>query len=253
MGIQTMGFHGSDQQSHSQQPLARQNSWYGLTLQEVEGNLGRPLGSMNLDELLKNVWAAEASSHAAANAMNVDSKSAVATPASSLQLQASLALVRSFSGRTVDEVWRDIKHGQKLKSFNQDKEGAQGQKRESSLAETTLENFLIDAGLYVADASLGPTLGLNRVLSTPQAFTQHMELSSSPSLEALSDAPERGRKRYTNGDTIDKSLDRRLKRKIKNRESAARSRARKQAGYVILFSFTITYDTSLPNFSVFWN
>lgn len=230
MGIQTMGFHGSDQQSHSQQPLARQNSWYGLTLHEVEGNLGRQLGSMNLDELLKNVWTAEANSHSAANAMNIDSKSASATPASSLQLQASLALVRSFSGKTVDEVWREIKHGQKMRTFDQEMEEGQGQKREPTLGETTLENFLVEAGLYVADASLGPTLGLDRVLSTPQSFTQHMGLSSSPSMEALSDVPERGRKRYAHGDGIDKTLDRRLKRKIKNRESAARSRARKQAG-----------------------
>ncbi|KAF2310688.1 hypothetical protein GH714_016289 [Hevea brasiliensis] len=58
MGIQTMGSQSNGQQSHLQPcQLTRQNSWYSLTLNEVEnqlGNLGKPLGSMNLDELLKN-------------------------------------------------------------------------------------------------------------------------------------------------------------------------------------------------------
>ena len=42
--------------------IARQNSLYNLTLDEVQnqlGDLGKPLTSMNLDELLKSVWTAE--------------------------------------------------------------------------------------------------------------------------------------------------------------------------------------------------
>ena len=45
-------------------PFVRQGPLYNLTLDEVHnqlGNLGKPLGSMNLDELLKSVWSAEAS------------------------------------------------------------------------------------------------------------------------------------------------------------------------------------------------
>ncbi|KAK7285324.1 hypothetical protein RJT34_20092 [Clitoria ternatea] len=61
-----MGSQGNgQQQSHLQHSsLSRKGSWYSLTLNEVNselGDLGKPLGSMNLDELLQNVWTAEAS------------------------------------------------------------------------------------------------------------------------------------------------------------------------------------------------
>lgn len=39
MGIQTMNSHGSGQQSHLQS-LDRQKSWFNLTLDEVENQLG---------------------------------------------------------------------------------------------------------------------------------------------------------------------------------------------------------------------
>ncbi|KAL2557294.1 ABSCISIC ACID-INSENSITIVE 5-like protein 2 [Forsythia ovata] len=219
MGIQTMNSHGGGcgQQSQGHSPLARQNSWFSLTLDEVEnqlGDLGKPLGSMNLDELLKNVWTAEASHSSWMDPNN-------ASPASSLQLQASLSLARVFNGKTVDEVWKDIQ-GHKLRN----EEETSSKEREPTLGETTLEDFLVKAGLYVADASLGPVTGLQNALTT-QSFTPPMGLSPSPSLDALSDMSIPRRKRHS-GDP-QKNLDRRLKRKIKNRESAARSRARKQA------------------------
>lgn len=47
-----MGFQGGGEQSQFQ-PLPRQSSLYSLTLDEVEkqlGDLGKPLGSMNLDK-----------------------------------------------------------------------------------------------------------------------------------------------------------------------------------------------------------
>ncbi|XAR51053.1 hypothetical protein NMG60_11005562 [Bertholletia excelsa] len=202
MGIQTIGSHGIGQQPHLE-PLTRQNSWFNLTLDEVEsqlGALGKPLGSMNLDELLKNVWNAEASQ---SNTIDIDSSS----PASSLQHQASLTLARAFSGKTVDEVWKDIQEGQKMKNVD----GMKGQEREPTLGEITLEDFLVKAGLF-AEVSSGPQIG-------------H---SLTPSIDALPDMPTPGQKRDAM-DTIEKTLERRLRRKIKNRESAARSRARKQA------------------------
>ncbi|CAI9785800.1 unnamed protein product [Fraxinus pennsylvanica] len=227
MGIQTTNSHVmvGGQQSHVQQPMARQNSWYRLTLDEVEnqlGDLGKPLGSMNLDELLKNVWMAEAS-----HSSGMDPTTAF--PAASLQRQASLSLARTFRGKTVDEVWKDIQQGQKTRYT---KEMITHQ-REPTLGETTLEDFLVRAGLLVADASQGPAMGLDSTL-TPQSFTPQMGLSPSPSIDALSDTPIPGQKRFT-GD-LDKTLERRLRRKIKNRESAARSRARKQAYHNELMS-----------------
>ncbi|KAL3518802.1 hypothetical protein ACH5RR_021391 [Cinchona calisaya] len=213
MGVQTMGSHGSGQQSQLQPTLPRQNSWFSLTLEEVEnqlGNLGKPLGSMNLDELLENVCTAEA---------NTGMDIANTSPAAALQRQASLTLVRAFSGKTVHEVWRDIKQGQKMRNLEEINS-------QSTLGETTLEDFLVKAGLFVADTSLGPEMELDSAL-TAHNFTPQIDLSPSASLDALSDTPLPGRKRGSAD--VEKTIERRLKRKIKNRESAARSRARKQA------------------------
>jgi len=56
MGPQGGGDNNEKQLLHH--PLVQQNSLYGLTLNEVQnqlGNTGKPLSSMNLDELLKSV------------------------------------------------------------------------------------------------------------------------------------------------------------------------------------------------------
>ncbi|KAI4305856.1 hypothetical protein L6164_029192 [Bauhinia variegata] len=219
MGIQTMGSQGNGQQSHLQpSPLARQSSWYNLTLDEVKhqlGDLGKPLGSMNLDELLESVWTAEASKSVGIENENMSS--------SSLQRQASLTLARALSGKTVDDVWREIQQGQK-KRYG---ENMKNQDREMTLGETTLEDFLVQAGLF-AEASITPAVAFDAMdVMTPQSSQQNMGLSPSPSIGSLSDSRP-GRKRDT-PDGYEKTLERRLRRKIKNRESAARSRARKQA------------------------
>lgn len=216
--------HGLGQQLQLMPP-ARQNSWLSLTLDEVEnqlGHLGKSLGSMNIGELLKNVWNTEANQELGVDMGNT-------SPASALQRQASFLLARACSGKTVDEVWRDIQIGQKMKNIKE-----LSQEREATLGETTLEDFLAKAGLFVCDSSLGPAMGLDNNDLTPQNFTS-VGLSPSPSVDTLSDTTISGRKR--DASDIDKTLDRRLRRKIKNRESAARSRARKQAGILILDSW----------------
>lgn len=215
-----MGSQSNGQQSHLQpSQLAKQNSWYNLTLDEVKGllgDMGKPLGSMNLDELLQNVWTAEAN-----NVMGIENEH-VSSSSSSLQRQASLTLARALSGKTVDDVWREIQQGQK-KRYGDD---VKIQDRENTLGHTTLEDFLVQAGLF-AEASVGPTVGLDAMdTATPQSFQQKTGLTSSPSVSSLSDTRP-GRKRDA-PDAYEKALERRLRRKIKNRESAARSRARKQ-------------------------
>lgn len=217
MGFQTMGSHGMGQQPHLQ-PLPRQNSWFSLTLGEIEnqcGDFGKPLGSMNLDELLKNVWTSKATQSCA---MDIGSSS----PASSLQRHASLTLARAFNGKTVDEVWRDIQQGQMVKNV----EDVKGQERDPTLDEITLEEFLVKAG-HFAEVPSGPLIGVDNAVTT-QKVLPHISLSPSHSIDTLSDTSQPGRKRGST-DAIEKTLDRRLRRKIKNRESAARSRARKQA------------------------
>ncbi|XP_073054087.1 ABSCISIC ACID-INSENSITIVE 5-like protein 2 [Primulina eburnea] len=220
MGIQTMNSHvsGSGQQSHVHHPWARKSSWFGLTLDEVEnqlGDLGKPLGSMNLDELLKNVSTAEVR-----HSSGMDLRSA--SPAASMQHQASLSLVRTLKGKTVNEVWRDIQRFYKMRNL----ENMSGQEQGPTLWETTLEDFLVKAEMCVADASLETAMSLDSALVSHNFPTQ-MRLSSSASIDTLSDTSMPGRGR----DSIDleKTIERRLRRKIKNRESAARSRAKKQA------------------------
>ncbi|XP_039059513.1 ABSCISIC ACID-INSENSITIVE 5-like protein 2 isoform X1 [Hibiscus syriacus] len=217
MGIQTTGSQSNGQQPLSQpSPLMRQNSWYSLTLNEVEnqlGNMGKPLGNMNLDELLNNVWSNESNP-----SMGMDNGSI--SSLSSLQRQASLTLARALSGKTVNQVWSEIQQGQKRRYGEETKD----REREPTLGETTLEDFLVQAGLFVADTSLAPTMELHTQQSLPLQF----RLSPTPSIGTLSDTPMTGWKRDAE-DTFEKSIERRLRRKIKNRESAARSRARKQA------------------------
>lgn len=270
MGIQTMGSqsdsaHQQQQQQQHQQflPLSRQTSYYSLTLDEVQnqlglGGLGKPLGSMNLDELLKNICTAEENDASAAT--------------SALQQQPSL------SKKTVDEVWRDIQQGQ----VRVDAREKKAQERQPTLGEMTLEDFLVKAGVVSqgSDDNDKPTLpatASDLMISTPQAqwlqyqlpsaqtqqqqqqtqqlpqqnmiymsghpvpqsivpntlmeasYPENQMAISSPLMGTLSDTQTPGRKRgASGGDMIQKTVERRQKRMIKNRESAARSRARKQ-------------------------
>lgn len=141
MGIQTMGSQGGGQQSHFQ-PLPRQGSLYNLTLDEVQnhlGDLGKPLGSMNLDELLKNVWSVEGTD------LENAAPSCQFTSEPGLQHQGSVTLNRTLSKKTVDEVWKDIQQGQ-----TRNTEERKAQERHPTLGEMTLEDFLVKAGIVEA-------------------------------------------------------------------------------------------------------
>ncbi|KAI3776097.1 hypothetical protein L1987_45860 [Smallanthus sonchifolius] len=72
MGTQTMGSNGEGKKS-MWDGLSRQGSLYNLTLDEVQqqlGDLGKPFSSMNLDELLKSVYIAEANQGVSSNPPN---------------------------------------------------------------------------------------------------------------------------------------------------------------------------------------
>ncbi|KAG4912222.1 hypothetical protein AAZX31_19G063800 [Glycine max] len=178
---------GAVQEPKTTTPLARQGSLYNLTLDEVHnqlGNLGKPLGSMNLDELLKSVWSAEAGGGGEASgwdfgvgdATNMPHGKAAAS-GSSLNPQGSLTLSRDLSRKTVDEVWKDM---QLKKVTNRDKKI---QERQATLGEMTLEDFLVKAGV-VAEAL--PTKGgamsgvdSNGAFSQHGHWLQYQQLSSS--------------------------------------------------------------------------
>lgn len=140
-----MGSQGGTIQEAKNGPLARQGSLYNLTLDEVQnqlGNLGKPLGSMNLDELLKSVWSVEAG-----QASGLDSgtdaymQHGQVASGSSMIPQGGLTMSGELSKKTIDEVWKDM---QQKKGANHDRKT---QDRQVTLGEMTLEDFLVKAGV----------------------------------------------------------------------------------------------------------
>ncbi|KAL8154008.1 hypothetical protein V2J09_011768 [Rumex salicifolius] len=146
---------GSGRQSGSSFnfPLPRQTSIYSLTFDEFRNSLGKEFGSLNMDELLKSIWKAE-------DALNTASTSTTTgggggqfgiNQGGYLQRQGSHTLPRTLSQKTVDEVWRDMSN-----DFNTGKDSdlAQTPQRQPTLAEITLEEFLVRAGIVREDAQL---------------------------------------------------------------------------------------------------
>ncbi|KAI3421614.1 BZIP domain-containing protein [Psidium guajava] len=191
MGSQGGGYCGAVGGEAAPQPLSRQGSLYGLTLDEVQnqlGCLGKPLGSMNLDELLKSVWSVEANQ--GPNAGTADSERAQSGLLAPLQRQPSFTLSRALSKKTVDEVWRDIQQGEiddgsdKSKKKEEEDSGHGVQDPKLSLGEITLEDFLHRAGVVAESAVInkngGHVLGVDSVNSGgPQsAQWMHYQLPS---------------------------------------------------------------------------
>ncbi|KAL0740060.1 hypothetical protein Bca4012_081573 [Brassica carinata] len=218
------------------QSLPRENSFYSLKLHEVQNHLGsssKPLGSMNLDELLKSVWSAEANQPPEGTEEGITR-------------QGSLTLPRGLSRKTVNEVWRDIQ--QDKNGSSADLNGERIDDKQPTLGEITLEDLLLKAGV-VTEAMTVPQNVVN-VASNGQWAQYHQpqhqgfmpypvcdlqEMVVSPTslmMGGLSDAQQvHGRKRVASsgGEFVERIVERKQKRMIKNRESASRSRARKQA------------------------
>eukprot|EP00252_Welwitschia_mirabilis_P004306 TRINITY_DN1460_c0_g1_i1.p1 TRINITY_DN1460_c0_g1~~TRINITY_DN1460_c0_g1_i1.p1 ORF type:complete len:358 (-),score=45.14 TRINITY_DN1460_c0_g1_i1:101-1174(-) len=137
------------------QPLVRQNSLYSLTLDEVQNHIGdggKPLSSMNMDELLKNIWTAEENNQAMpviGSQMNAVSptSSGPAQGSYGLQRQGSLTVSRALISKTVEEVWRDIQHNNGKGPDDEKKP----QQRQQTFGEMTLEDFLVKAGVVRED------------------------------------------------------------------------------------------------------
>lgn len=106
--------------------LSRQGSIYSWTVNQFQNSLGRDCGgSMNMDELIKTINSAEK------------------TQGEGLHRQGSIILPRILSQKTIDEVWKYI---------TEEEEEHTGTniphiQRQQTLGETTLEEFLIRAGM----------------------------------------------------------------------------------------------------------
>ena len=162
-----MGSQGGTVSESKTLPLSRSGSLYNLTLDEVQnhlGNLGKPLGSMNLDELLKSVWSVEAGE------VSDFGGSGVAAAANGLNSQGSLTLSGDLSKKTVDEVWKDMQG--KKRGVDRDRKSRE---KQQTLGEMTLEDFLVKAGV-VGESFHGKESGLLRVDSNEdsrQNVSQH--------------------------------------------------------------------------------
>ncbi|KVI12174.1 Basic-leucine zipper domain-containing protein, partial [Cynara cardunculus var. scolymus] len=191
------GRRGGGSQPPKSDGLARQSSLYNLTLDEVQtqlGDLGKPLSSMNLDELLKSVWSAEA---------NQGLNSGQADYSHHGQPASGSSLARQSSS---------INHQQAQWMHYQ--------------VPPIQPQHVYMTGHHPVQQSL--SIGANAMMELAYPETQ-ITMSPSHLMHNLSDTQTPGRKRVASGDVIEKTVERRQKRMIKNRESAARSRARKQA------------------------
>lgn len=245
---------------HLVQPLTRQGSLYNLTLEEVQNNLpdvGKPVTSMNVDELIRFVMAAEES----LPFQTIQAfRSNVNEPASSSS--AALPNINwNLPQKRVDEVWKEIVDNE---VGSDHRVGDSSFERQPTLGEMTLEDFLVKGGainranqhLLAGAADAKPTNWLQYQSPAPPlamvggpGFTvppagygqNHLALPLPTTLPTdpetcLTESPvvgsaARADQRVGDHEILEKTIERRQMRMIKNRESAARSRQRKQVQF----------------------
>ncbi|KAF8107750.1 hypothetical protein N665_0117s0022 [Sinapis alba] len=132
-------------------PLSRQGSLSSWTLDQIQNNLGKDCGSMNIEELLMNIYSVEGT-------QGVVTTNGVKE---GLQRQGSITLPRILSQKTVDEVWKYISEEEHTHNDGGRTNIPQIQKQ-PTLGDITLEEFLTRAGAmgnnnscgYIQDPSL---------------------------------------------------------------------------------------------------
>ncbi|CAN7011917.1 hypothetical protein Bca4012_030440 [Brassica carinata] len=116
-------------------PLSQQGSLYSRTLDQIQNNLGKDYGSMNMEELLMSIYSAEGTQGVVpTNGVN-----------EGLQRQGSITLPRILSQKTVDEVWKYITEEEQHPSNDGGRTNIPQIQKQPTLGDITLEQFLTRA------------------------------------------------------------------------------------------------------------
>ncbi|CAM8932481.1 unnamed protein product [Rhodiola kirilowii] len=162
-------------------PLARQPSMYSLTFDELQTNFsgfGKDFGSMNMDELLRTIWTAEETQTQVPTASAAVGCGEPIAGVGGLHKQGSLTLPRTLSQKTVDQVWKDLNEESRLADFQP--------KQTTTLAEMTLEDFLLKAGVVREDAQQGAVSSNNGgFYGVPASNSSGMNIGFQPSASGL--------------------------------------------------------------------
>ncbi|XP_022725403.1 ABSCISIC ACID-INSENSITIVE 5-like protein 5 isoform X2 [Durio zibethinus] len=188
------------------------------------------LGSMSMDDLLKNIYSSPPPPPTTSDAHPQFT-------GSSISREGSFSLPKDVAIKSVDEVWKEIVAG------------GSDQRQGGLQEEMTLEDFLtkagavreedvrevvnqvgVGAGVYVVDPAV-----INGCGSQFSAFGNNGGVDHQR-LVAPTGGGARGKRRAVEEPPLDKATQQKQRRMIKNRESAARSRERKQAYTVELES-----------------
>jgi ABA responsive element binding factor len=142
--------------------LARQQSIYSLTLDEFQNALGhdqaKNFGSMNMTEFLENIWSAEEGAAAGKETGGLLRQA-------SLHKQGSINLPRTLTGKTVDEVWRDIHQNAARPAAAALQQNER--QRQNTFGEMTLEDFLRKAGVVGDELDIATGGALSSLGATP--------------------------------------------------------------------------------------
>ncbi|CAI9263602.1 unnamed protein product [Lactuca saligna] len=113
---------------------------------------------MNLDEFLKNVWSTEANQRINNGSSSDYSEVIQLASTSSLPRQLSLTFTKDLTKNIVDEVLQDMQQDQKKKKTNCSESNINNTsscKRQATLGEMTLEDFLVKERIVSESSSLG--------------------------------------------------------------------------------------------------
>ncbi|KAK7324860.1 hypothetical protein VNO77_28750 [Canavalia gladiata] len=159
-----MAFQQPEQEVQLQNPestsseLNKQNSILTLTLDEFQCKSGKSFGSMNMDEFLASIWSSDdnqANPPPPTHDVAAQSKS-MATESSqpTISKQGSFSVPPPICKKTVDEVWSQIhksppQHNEANNNLSRNKT----LKKQQTLGEMTLEDFLIKAGVVQESSS----------------------------------------------------------------------------------------------------